>query len=899
MATLFFDGFDRATFTKQLDPKYWSTEYTKPGYPRYAFGGYTYSNETIASNGILSATYSTYSVNNGIVPSGHHYSTICSDYNCNSYILSNDYPGFGSPPGFLALTNVPVNDPNNLEFISYIQLSGFPSISGTKSYFGIRTLGIETKHLDYHNVAFPAGRFGNKHPFLAFCSGNITGLLLNIVQISGDHLLPLKMYNPPQNTGVRQSIGLQVEQNNGISGVFDLNLSDTLPNYRITPLYSAQDTNGIPSLNNPCKILTIANDDTVRSAGKGITRGSDVTSRWTHFEFEFDHMGGGLKLKVEGTDALVENTDIYTDRDLWDIEIKISGFKYDNIRLFNRTYQQNTHYYDEGTLLYYYLSSYPRPRNPVDSAYYARGQLILFDDITLVDNTGNDPRYFLGADSKILPLTPGLTIVSNNYTQQALNNNEVISDGFTQWSKNTSSSDRRLLASIDKDSSYIFADKKGAINTIIYGANSRGRDDYGNTLSFSDPLSRWRHSPGEAVAGLKVYNSARKNFLDSSFINVVETGISDPHRNNVMLLIHGEEDPIRDYSRYNHPIIKDGSTYYTPNHRFDSSGIAFLSDNQKQSSLIANIQKHPEEEKFTIESWVNFTGQNDTIVLMDTFPRTLPNIIPAFNYNGFSQWYRISCNPSSIKIEHPIKINPNENGSNDWEISSITSQLVLPFPVIANTGEWHHVALVRHNPFPNTGQYIAYLNGVSGTTYQRLSFPSGHQRGGWQFLDDEDNSILEHNGNHPIWYPSKLKSSNIIDGPVLYSLTTSSYPRISIDSSGLPFLHNILLGGNGIWYGSYWLNKDPYPYIFIGYSGIIDEYRYSQNIARYTSNFDPPTSKFKANYDDYMKFGPIHITDRASYRLFQFYQMTNPGTNQPWTSGEIFTSGIRLGVEKL
>lgn len=884
MATLFFDGFDRATFTKQLDPKYWSTEYNRPGYPRYAFGGYTYVNQTLEGIGNgggtqgLSMTYSTYSVNNGIIPSGAFYTGGCRGSYCQVFILDNSYPGFGTTPGFLALTNVPINDPNNLEFISYIQLSGFPPISGTRSYFGLRTLGIETKHLDYHNAPLPAGRFGDRHPFLAFCSGNITGLLLSIVQITGDHLLPLKMYNPPHNTGVKRSIGLQVEQNNGISGVFDLNLSDTVSQYRITPLYDVADSNVIPSLSNPCKILTIATDDTVRSQGQNVVRGSDLTSRWTHFEFEFDHMGGGLKLKVEGSDALVENTDIYIDRALWDIEIKISGFKYDNIRLFNRTYEKNAHYYDIPTLEYHNRGPNV-PYSPVHAAYYARGQLTLFDDITLVDNTGNDPKYYLGPDSKVLPLTPGVRGVDDSIN---IAQNGDISDGLREWTPSMAASDRRILLSMDKDDSYIATDKKQSISTVIHSA--------GNLLKVlqADSASYWRGEVGEAVGGLKIYNSARKNFLDSSFINVVETGIDDPYREHTTLLMHNEEDPVRDYSKYNHSIAKYNTVVHTTDYKFDASGIAFYSDSTKESFLIANTNQHPITGIFTVESWVKFTGVNDTVVLMDTRPKLLPEIGSPINY----EWYKISCNPSSIKIEHPIKIDHNETSDYAWNGSffSETSQLILPFSSVANTGEWHHIALVKSNPLPNTGQYIAYLNGISGATYQRLFFPES--------MGDEYGITYDYS-DHPYWFASRLISTDLIDGPILFRIS-QEYPYVSVDSSGFPFLNDVLFAGSGLWnYATSYDASEPYPYIFIGYSGIMDEYRYTKNIARYTNNFQPPSGKFKAHYDDHMRIGPVHTTDRSLYRLYQFYQIDNPATNLPWTSGQIFASGIRLGVEKL
>ena len=44
MSVLFFDGFDRYTVTKKLDPNHWSYQPGQPlEYEKYAFGGYSYN----------------------------------------------------------------------------------------------------------------------------------------------------------------------------------------------------------------------------------------------------------------------------------------------------------------------------------------------------------------------------------------------------------------------------------------------------------------------------------------------------------------------------------------------------------------------------------------------------------------------------------------------------------------------------------------------------------------------------------------------------------------------------------------------------------------------------------------------------------------------------------------
>lgn len=873
MATLFFDGFDRATVIQKLDSQYWSTQYKNPGYPRYAFGGYSYNNDSVSvDNSYDARVYRTFSVNNGTVPNGTFYNGQIGNFN-SYYIQDNSYPGFGTPPGFLALTNVAINDIYNLEPLAYIQLSGFPAISGNKSYFGIRTLGIETKHSDYWDSDYPLGRFGNKHPFLAFCSGNTTGLLLSFVKISGDHLLPLKFNNPPSNTGVRVSIGLQVEQQNGVSGIFDLNISDSLANYRVTPPHCG---NGsfFPDLSNPCKILTIAKENSFI----GPDGNTATISRWVHFEFEIDHISGIIKTKVEGVDAPVENTDVYIERENWNISINIQPFLYDNIRLFNRTYQT-------GLLNCGWTYSYPS-EGAQNASYYLKGAVTLYDDITLVDNTGNTPTYYLGPDSKVLPIHPGFN--------GSLGTNAGSSDGLLQWDKNTSSA-RRALASLDKDSSIIFTDRPNQINAIAYSDyNTLPQLDYDGVGA--DVASFWRVTPNDGIGGLKIYNSARKNFLDSSFINVFQTGISDIHRESVVLLLHAEENPVRDYSKYAHGISHNNAVTIVNNHKFGLSGAMFDSSIEN-SYLVVNTDKHPGLfQPFTLESWIYFTGLDDTIVLMDTRHRLLPEI-DASDIDIQRDWYSICCTPNHIQIEKSFfGTNPSQDnyGSNPVggarAACGTTAKLLLPFSQPATTGVWHHVALTKQI-VNESGWYTAYLNGVSGTQYKKVTIPK------YSTID----TIFPYwnNGQSIKAYScTNTVTTDYISGVLPLSIVSNPWINphgVRLDASG----DVSVFGALDAEYFSVVDTVKTYPYMYIGYSGLIDEYRYSLNVCRYYENFIVPSTGFKAHYDDYLRFGPVHTADRSLYKLYQFYQIDNPSTNLPWTSGQIFTSGLILGVEKL
>jgi hypothetical protein len=736
-----------------------------------------------------------------------------------SFNFFETYPGLGQMPGFLALTNIPINDRYNLEPISYLQISGFPDISGSKSYFGMRCLGIETKHQDYWNEGYPLGRFGPKHPLLAFCSGNTTGLILNIVAITGNHLLPLRTNDPVNNNiGRKISMGLEVEQHGGVSGIFDLNISDTISDYRITPIYCwggwwDYGTAGyhIPTYSD-YKLLTIATSPKRSSVG-------NVASRWTHFEFEIDHKRGVIKAKIEGVDALVENKDIDINREDWDISINISGFKYDNIRLFNRTHMT-------GLVCGGFGASWTDP-DVLNTSYYYHGAVTLYDDITLIDGTGLAPNYYVGHDSKILPLHPGIT-----GSNPVLNRDSNVADGLLQWETNAPSH-RKALTSLDKDVSIISTSISGAVNAVVYSNINNSvkpaRMD-GNDYP-ADVNSLWRTNFNDGIGGIKVYNSARKNFLDAAYVNVVRETNPD-NTFNPLLYIQAENNIIRDYSRENRNINKFGNTTISNTVTLTNQSIDFTTPDSFLYVATPNLGNS----SFTIESWI-YLPTTAAMMLFSTIP--INGILGPFVHLGVDnnnakwadQFYSFSVHTSGIDFNLRTYRYVFQQGDYVTNLNDITSSVdrALLFPTPLVTGTWNHVAITR-----NSNNITCYLNGISGTS------------------------------------------------------TSFDYNLVVANTS---YFRDGLGGSNGLY---------PSWYTNIGRNGYIDQYRLTLNTSLYNSNFTPDsTTRLKRPDDYYVEFGPVHEVTRSLYVLDQFYQMTNPATNQPWSSGDIATSGLVLGVKKL
>jgi hypothetical protein len=837
MATLFFDGFDRGTTLKRLDPNYWSSEYSK--YPKYSFGAYP----RIRNGVSYTRTYEYYSPNNGVLPTFNLYA-------------SYDYPAFGSTygtfaPGFLALSNIPIDDEYNEQPITYLQLSGFPIPSGTKSYLGMRCLGIETKHKDYWGESIPLGRFGYKHPLVAFCSGNTTGLILNIVAVTGDNLQPLVTNNPPNNEGRKITIGLEVEQNGGISGVFDLNVSDVISQYRITPYYcGAYDAANIPT-NSEYKSLTIAH--TLTSSFH-----ASVISRWTHFEIEIDNSNssGLLSLKIEGADSLAIDNTPESSRENWNIKIPINKFAYNNIRFFNRTYKSNT------ISSCGYDFTYTRYAS---GAYYGGGSVTLYDDITLIDNTGNDPKYFLGSDSKVLTLYPGSPPEGVNQNPLRDDHGNA-TDGLKQWSVVGTSFHRVALVDNDNDTTHITSYTKNSIDAIRYS-------------NFDKDGGNWRLKYNDGIGGIKIYNSARKGFLDTNFTTVGYTGPSDIYADNVLLLVHADDEPVVDFSSYSSPITLNNASL-SSDRKFGTSGILFSGNN---SYMVVNSPIDFNTVPFTIESWVKFSGNSGVTILDRQYNTNLSNYPLDGSIDSTTDpGYKIVCTTGYLDIIRYYYCSTFTYSTCIPTFSTSPAIIRLPFPSAVPTGVWNHIALVR-NTGASSGWYTAYLNGNSGTGYFRLNMPK------------MNTSCVA--TSVPYSCTETVTDTVISGGPLFYKKNGD------IGDPIFGFSTDFAAGLARLFYNlsSTYKKNDSYPnmpYIYIGKSGLLDEYRITSGIARYSGNFIPSASPFRAIPEDYFQLGPEIQLDRTTYKMTQFYEMKNPSTNLPWSSGDIMTSGIILGVKK-
>jgi hypothetical protein len=188
----------------------------------------------------------------------------------------------------------------------------------------------------------------------------------------------------------------------------------------------------------------------------------------------------------------------------------------------------------------------------------------------------------------------------------------------------------------------------------------------------------------------------------------------------------------------------------------------------------------------------------------------------------------------------------------------------LLFSTPLTTGTWNHVAIAR-----NVDQnIICYLNGTSGNSYV---VKEKYNSGDWLNFS-KFNEFQESTGV----YNKALK------------IPASSSPYNNLVVMYEEFKHT----ESGSIYPNWYTN--------IGRNGYIDQYRLIIGSSLYNNNFTPDSStRLKRPDDYYVEFGPVHESTRSLYIVDQFYQMNNPATNQPWSSGDIITSGLILGVKKL
>ena len=703
MAILFFDGFDRCTITKQLDRNYWSFQPLVPvDYEKYAFGGYSYDHTQTAYNS--NNSYYTYSPNNGHLPTSKY-------IGANSAGAATTYPGFGTPLGFLALNNIDISDSNLLAPLTYLQVSGFSLPQSGESFLNFRIHGIETKDINYQS-SDKAGRFGAKHPLVAFCSGNTTGLILNIIKTTGNQLETI------ENT--KMTIGLEVEQLAGGSGSFDLNIANDLADYNIRSLYSTSSSPYHSGTAQPADLSDLGGRILMPVTDRNTTSPYIPQSRWCHFTFGIIQTGvtPEIKVKLDDIDLLtIPTDDTITDKDLWDNKIGISGFNYDNIRFFNRTYNSSI------PIAYtLYNNNYGNPyytsiMDDVESNYYERGANTLLDDIILNDGSGT-ANTFLGKTAKIIPFTPG---VRDQYSPDVTDGG-VVPDPYREWTTNATSH-RVALKNFDGDTSKISSATRGKITAVPFGSGN---------IEGIQATDNWRREIQDAIGGMKIYTVAKKEFLDSSFVPVIKTGELDKDfASKTSILIRpsgGLVDALKketvsfspitptpsltSISKFGSGVNMHGSHFVVP--FIESYTDLYNNDATNNSHLYQNNATLFNDGRFVIESWVYFTG-SEPIDLYRTNPPT------GYEYGTPTrrQDFNISCDQEGITYSMSV--------SGDTLTHVHTQNVKLLFNSTAATGQWHHVAFVQdyvEATSNNAWPIYSFLNGVKNSQYV-LSIPSG------------------------------------------------------------------------------------------------------------------------------------------------------------------------------
>lgn len=887
MSILFFDGFDRCTVTKSLDPNYWSLQQFSPvPIEEYSFGGYSYSHQgdyNQSNDNIFydNRWYETYSPYGSPLPTGRYMPDQRNSY-YGIYVSGNRYPGFGSPPGFLALPNIDISDSNNLRPISYIQLSGFNLPQGDSSFLTSRILGIETKDSSIEDID---GRFGTKHPLVAFCNGDNTGLLINVVKVSANHLTPIETQ--------KVTIGLEIVQNNAVSGTFDLNITEDLAQYRVRPVYSR--VAGYQSGDMGTRILTIDSD------GDGNYYEWDPPispiSRWCHFQFGIIGTGVSigeqpyLQIKLEDVDLLsIPDDDTITDKDLWDDRVYIDNFTYDNIRFFNRTYNSSIEF----------TNSSSRPLYFSEHRYYALGSLTLFDDIILSDNVGSTTS-FLGKEAKIVPFSPG--------KNRDVNNNGTVEDGLLEWSTNTSSS-RTALKNADGDDGIIYTSASGAITAVAYTS-------YNSHTLLPDASSRnvWGNLQ-DAIGGIKFYNQSKKEFLDTSYRNVMRTGINDIYYGDkTQTILYADAGTFLDRTRKKTWIDVNGGVQVinSPSifgqQSIEFSPGSFLTTNYsnlRPSNNTNNPPNYPRlNDYFAIESWVYFTGQD---------PITLFSKRPPDDYDIFQDAFR--CN-------FDIMCHTDRISYNTYLEDNLVSTIDLFFPEIIQEDSWYHVAFLRDafdqdnsrvvsniNYYDHTYSLIAFLDGVSGSRHRVQSYDLGNISLYQRYSSDSSNrsrytyykptGTLDNND-----YVDYDKPAPIINLDTDYSFTHSLHGSGIFSDMVTGTIQNLTIGTStssriisfdSQYDGNIYYNLNP---SISSYDPLLNIKKNSNSIPL-MYNVNPEAFSSNAYYTDFRTISPQSSYNASSGIInvrsgdnISFYMRTNYGTSHIDLDIELYlSSGI-------
>lgn len=580
MSTLFFDGFDKGVIFKSLDNSYWFQNVPgHPGFPKYAFGGFPYG-QFAQESPYLGLALS--GLNIGSIYLGNrNYSTQA------LHVNDTTLPYIGTPHGFLGIFNYNMDFPESVETQTYLTLSGFPLPQSNLTFLNFRYYNLET--LNATKSVYP-----HRYKWLSFCSGNNELLNLNIVKVTG-----LFLQQTLDNLDKYETIGIEVEQNGSILGTFDLNVASNIQDYAVRALPPTRfyDGGGNPNvIYDPVVgwFNIYPNNNINQTDMLYITRKNGdaiLGPRWCHFEFLIDQSEQNIQLRVDGTNlpainqaSVDSNTNIILiPRSLWETDISITGsITYNNLRFYNRGYSQN--FIDNLA-----SSSYGLHKR---IGYYNFGKVCLLDDLVLIDGYGDPPNFWLGPLTKIIPFMPPANLNGRcDHSDPAKTYIPSGDIGPTEWqlinpyidnnrcdSSLTQRSGLHVALSLavnDGDNRAIAAEINGSIAALRYGIGPVGLSDQGGGLvdvdsyfigggyyntrtSFSnlpDPSSHlFYRQLNDGVGGIKLYNIGKKVSLDTSFVNVVSTGL-DPKDKSSYINIGSEHQVLGTNYQYNQEII--------------------------------------------------------------------------------------------------------------------------------------------------------------------------------------------------------------------------------------------------------------------------------------------------------------------------------------------------------
>lgn len=366
--------------------------------------------------------------------------------------------------------------------LSSLNTYGYISISGAKNFTnppqfqthiqlsgisGINTssgIYISFRVLGLNHNVVTTTSFPHAQKIISFDNGDTEYLTIEAIQVTG-----ASAYAPNWNSQYSNNTGLalRVVQNSNNKVLYDLRIPG-ISDYDIV---------------NPANSLAFFSESP-NLYSFGISRSTAQTqSRFVHFEFYIKNTG--LELRVEG----VETKDTYSGSvGLMPID---SG-NIDNIKFYNRNINTN--------MFEFFLLG----NQPTSNIYWGESAgNICYDDICIVSEDDTAPNYWVGETCRIVPLIFNASLNETDYGRFGLPVS-LRNEGWNVVSPDLNSH----LMSRDGDNSFISSSESGN----IYSVRPRRPD---LTIPYMQ----------KDIGGIRMFNEARKVFLNTSFINVYGTGV--------------------------------------------------------------------------------------------------------------------------------------------------------------------------------------------------------------------------------------------------------------------------------------------------------------------------------------------------------------------------------------